>query len=155
MASGRSIRFKISTLLILPLVSLVGLWGFAVSITSGEALNILKVNNMWTGVITHADFLVYSIQQERLVSAEVVAGTAPDPAALAAARGKVDEVKQRLVTNGWSADSRRVLTDEMESRLRNLLAAADKLPEIRRQVDSRALTPTSLITEYSGVADAA
>jgi signal transduction histidine kinase len=155
MASGRSIRFKISTLLVLPLVSLVGLWGFAASTTSGEALNLLKVDTMWSGVITHADFLVYSIGQERLASAEVIAGTATDPATLAAARGKVDEVKKRLVDQGLSESTQSALSPEMKARLKDVISAADRLPEIRTQVDSRTLTPTGLITQYSAVSDAA
>ncbi|MEU8150023.1 nitrate- and nitrite sensing domain-containing protein [Nonomuraea sp. NPDC048901] len=154
MASGRSIRFKISTLLVLPLVSLVGLWGFAASTTSGEAMGLLKVDTIWSGVINHADFLVYTIEQERLAAAEVISGGVADPAQLAATRGKVDEVKKRLSDGGLSETTQAALTPEMRGRLKDVFTAVDRLPEIRKKVDSRQLTPGTLITEYSAVSDA-
>jgi signal transduction histidine kinase len=154
MASGRSIRFKISTLLVLPLVSLVGLWGFAASTTSGEALNLLKVDTIWTGVISHADFLVYTLEQERLASAEAISGSVTDPAALATTRAKVDVVKKRLSDGGLSEKTQAALTPEMQGRLKEVFAAVERLPEIRKQVDNRRLSPGGLVTEYSSVSDA-
>ncbi|MEU7862711.1 nitrate- and nitrite sensing domain-containing protein [Nonomuraea sp. NPDC049141] len=154
MASGRSIRFKISTLLVLPLVSLVGLWGFAASTTSGEALNLLKVDTIWNGVISHADFLVYTLEQERLASAEVISGNVTDPAALSTTRAKVDEVKKRLSDNGLTEKTQAALTPEMQGRLKEVFATVERLPEIRKQVDNRRLSPGGLVTEYSSISDA-
>ncbi|MEU8250064.1 ATP-binding protein [Nonomuraea sp. NPDC048916] len=154
MASGRSIRFKILTLLIVPLVSLIALWGFAASITSGEALNLLKVQTIWTGVVNDADALVSQLQTERLASAERIAGTAPDATALAASRAKADQIRQRLSASALSEDTQAALTAEMKGRLKEALAAIERLPEIRRQVDTGRLTPGTLITEYATIPDA-
>ncbi|MGN9788041.1 nitrate- and nitrite sensing domain-containing protein [Nonomuraea sp. ZG12] len=153
MASGRSIRFKISTLLVIPLISLVVLWGFAASTTSKEALSLLKVEAIWRGVIDHTETLTLRLQEERLASAELIGG-ATDAAALAAARGRVDEAEKTLTAQAKSDSTQSALTPEMRTQLTAMLKAVDRLPEIRRQADSGQLTPHTLITEYATIPDA-
>src|SRR5690606_9151889 len=153
MASGRSIRFKISTLLVIPLVSLVALWGFAASTTSREALNLLKVEAFWTGIVDHTDFLVVNLQAERLASAELLAGAVTDTKKLTDARAKVDEVRARLRTEGLADDTQAALNDDMKARFGEVLTAVDRLPQIRAKVDERSLTPHDLIDEYAVIPD--
>ncbi|AQZ67539.1 sensor-like histidine kinase [[Actinomadura] parvosata subsp. kistnae] len=153
MASGRSIRFKISTLLVIPLISLIALWGFAASTTSGEALNLLKVETIWTDVINNADGLVGNLQTERLASAERLAGTASDPDALAKARAKVDNNNKTLRQRAMGEDAQSALTEDMRAQLQTVFEAIDRLPDIRRKVDDRRLTPGGLVEEYAKISD--
>ncbi|GAA2901698.1 nitrate- and nitrite sensing domain-containing protein [Nonomuraea rubra] len=153
MASGRSIRFKISTLLVIPLISLIALWGFAASTTSGEALNLLKVETIWTDVINHTDGLVGNLQTERLASAQRLAGTSGDPDALAKARAKVDNNNKTLRQRALGEDAQSALTDDMKTQLQTVFEAIDRLPDIRRKVDDRQLTPGGLVTEYAKISD--
>ncbi|MCK2214468.1 nitrate- and nitrite sensing domain-containing protein [Actinomadura sp. ATCC 31491] len=153
MASGRSIRFKISTLLVIPLISLVALWGFAASTTSGEALNLLKVETIWTGVINNADGLVGNLQTERLASAERIGNNVTDPGALAEARAKVDASRKRLTQTASAEDVQAALTPDMKNQLQTVFAAIDRIPDIRRKVDERRLTPGSLVTEFARISD--
>ncbi|WP_171075356.1 nitrate- and nitrite sensing domain-containing protein [Nonomuraea basaltis] len=153
MASGRSIRFKISTLLVIPLISLIALWGFAASTTSGEALNLLKVETIWTGVINNADGMVGNLQAERQASAERIAGNITDPDALAKSRAKVDANRKKLSEQALSEDTQSALTTDMKNQLQAVFAAADRLPDIRRKVDERRLTPGSLVSEYAKISD--
>ncbi|HEX4814827.1 MAG TPA: nitrate- and nitrite sensing domain-containing protein [Nonomuraea sp.] len=153
MASGRSIRFKISTLLVIPLISLVALWGFAAATTSGEAINLLKVETIWTGVINHTDGLVGNLQIERLASAERIAGKVTDSGALAAARAKVDANRKHLTERALSAETQSALTPDMKNQLQAVFAAIDRLPDIRRKVDQRRLTAGGLVTEYAKISD--
>ncbi|GAA2376769.1 sensor histidine kinase [Nonomuraea africana] len=154
MASGRSIRFKIATLLVVPLVSLVALWGFAASTTAGEAFNLLKVDTIWSGVINDADILVYNLQQERLASAERMAGGATARGALAAARANTDKVRRSLTRSANSDDTQAVLTHDMQAQLRVAFAQADRLGEIRRLVDEGRQTPSRLVADYAAISDA-
>ncbi|MFC5822345.1 nitrate- and nitrite sensing domain-containing protein [Nonomuraea insulae] len=153
MASGRSIRFKISTLLVIPLISLIALWGFAASTTSGEALNLLKVETIWTGIINNADGLVGNLQAERLASAERIAGTATDTDALAQARAKVDGNNKKLRQQAAAEDTQAALTPDMKTQLQTVFATIDRLPDIRGKVDERRLTPGGLVTEYAKISD--
>ncbi|MGA4995530.1 nitrate- and nitrite sensing domain-containing protein [Nonomuraea bangladeshensis] len=153
MASGRSIRFKISTLLVIPLVSLVALWGFAASTTAGEALNLLKVETIWTGVINHSDGLIGNLQKERLASAERLGNNVTDPDALAESRAKVDASRKRLTQSAATEDVQAALTPDMKNQLQTVFSAIDRIPDIRRKVDERRLTPGSLVTEYAKISD--
>nr|WP_055504455.1 ATP-binding protein [Nonomuraea pusilla] len=153
MASGRSIRFKIATLLVTPLISLVALWGFAASTTSGEAMNLLKVETIWSDVINNSDALVAELQNERLASAEQIAGTAADPSALANARAKVDRIRKILTVSANGERAQSVLNADMKSQLQEVFAAVERLPEIRHKVDARRLTPATLIEEYASIAE--
>ncbi|MEV4805105.1 nitrate- and nitrite sensing domain-containing protein [Nonomuraea sp. NPDC049421] len=153
MASGRSIRFKISTLLVIPLISLVALWGFAASTTSGEALNLLKVETIWTGVINNADRLVSELQTERLASAERLAGTGGDEDTIAEARAKVDEAGKLLRQAAMSEDTQSALTQDMKTQLGTVFETIDRLPDIRRKLDERRLTSSTLVTEYARISD--
>ncbi|MBF8193379.1 sensor histidine kinase [Nonomuraea sp. K274] len=153
MASGRSIRFKISTLLVVPLASLIALWGFAASTTSGEALNLLKVETIWRGVINHTDRLVANLQIERLASAERIARASGDPDALAKARAEVDTNEKTLRDSALSDDTQSALTQDMKTQLQAVFAAIDQLPDIRGKVDERRLAPGALVTEYAKISD--
>ncbi|MBB6346479.1 signal transduction histidine kinase [Nonomuraea muscovyensis] len=154
MASGRSIRFKIATLLVIPLVSLVALWGFAASSTFGDAFNLLRAQTIWTGVINYADGLVGNLQGERLASAERLGGAVRDPAPLAAARAKTDRVRTKLTESAGMESVQSAMTAEMNDRLADAFEAIDRLPDIRRQVDSGKMTAADLVTEYSAISDA-
>ncbi|WP_219498893.1 sensor histidine kinase [Nonomuraea ceibae] len=154
MASGRSIRFKISTLLIIPLISLVALWGFAASTTSREALNLLKVETFWNGIINHADTLIVQLQAERLASAELMSGVTTDTRKLADIRATSDEVRKRLKDSALAEDTQESLTEDMKVQLQAALKAVDGLSEIRRQVDERALSPHDLVNRYAAIPDA-
>ncbi|MEV1168677.1 nitrate- and nitrite sensing domain-containing protein [Nonomuraea sp. NPDC049784] len=153
MASGRSIRFKISTLLVIPLISLIALWGFAASTTLGEALSLLKVETIWTGVINHADGLISNLQAERLASAEQLAGTVTAPDALSKARTKVDNSRKTLREQSMAQDTQSALTQDMKTQLQTVFEAINRIPDIRHKVDDRKLTPGTLVTEYAKISD--
>ncbi|WP_084955631.1 nitrate- and nitrite sensing domain-containing protein [Thermoactinospora rubra] len=153
MAAGRSIRSKIIVLLALPLASLVVLWGYAASHTTHDAANLLRVDTIWRGVVDHADLLVARVQQERLAAAERLAG-ADDPVKVGRTRAAVDEASKALTDSATSDDTQSALNAEMKRQLQAVFAAAARLPEIRRQVDRGALTPSRLVEEYATVSDA-
>ncbi|TDD52559.1 sensor histidine kinase [Nonomuraea terrae] len=153
MASGRSIRFKISTLLVIPLVSLIGLWGFAASTTLGDALNLFKVDAIWTGVIDPSEDLVTNLQAERLASAEQIAGAPDEAETLARTRASVDATGKTLRQHAESEDTRAALTPDMRKQLQTVLEAVDRLPDIRAKVDDREFTPGDLVTEYAKITD--
>ncbi|MGW4794566.1 nitrate- and nitrite sensing domain-containing protein, partial [Nonomuraea sp. NPDC004297] len=141
------------TLLVIPLVSLITLWGFAASTTSGEALNLLKVETIWTGIINNADGLVGNLQTERLISAQLIAGTSKDEDALAKARAKVDNNNRTLRQRGMAEDTQSALSQDARTQLQTVFETIDRLTDIRRKVDNRQLTPGNLVTEYARISD--
>ncbi|WP_030456331.1 nitrate- and nitrite sensing domain-containing protein, partial [Herbidospora cretacea] len=145
MASSRSIRFKISTLLIIPLVSLVGLWGFAAVITTGESLDLLKVERLYDGLRRPGDTLVLALQREHLLSAEYAAtGTRQAFDTLVEQRLVTDQARKSLRRAAASADVQEALTPAMAGRFSDVMAAVDELDDLRNDIDTKAVGLTAL-----------
>src|SRR5690348_2360144 len=68
----RSIRRRIAYLLVIPLISLIGLWGFSASVTLGAALNKFKVATVYDNIGKPGSYLDMQLQTERTLSALVV-----------------------------------------------------------------------------------
>ncbi|GAA0934615.1 sensor histidine kinase [Nonomuraea longicatena] len=153
MASGRSIRFKISALLVIPLVSLVALWGFAAGTTSTQAMKLLEVESLWRNVVDNADRLVSALQRERLASAAHLAKSAEDPSALAASRADTDKARKIFAERSASEEAVEVLDAGMDAQLKETLSVLTGLAETRRRVDDGELKPTELVTAYTAISD--
>ncbi|WP_066360589.1 sensor histidine kinase [Herbidospora mongoliensis] len=145
MASSRSIRFKISTLLIIPLVSLVGLWGFAAAITTGDSLDLLKVESLYDGIGRPGDTLVLGLQREHLLSAEYVAtGTRDAFDRLVEQRLATDTARKDLRALSRVPDVQNALTPAMKGRYSDVMAAVEELDDLRNDIDTRAVALTGL-----------
>ena len=60
----KSIKFKILTLVLVPLVSLIGIWAFAATVTIQNGLDLLKVKSFFENGIVPTRALMHEIQQE-------------------------------------------------------------------------------------------
>ena len=97
MATSRSIRFKISALLIVPLVTLVSLWALATSITTRESMDLLKIRTLYEYISKPGQDLNVALQREHLLSAEYMAAhTLQARTALESQRGIVGRLRQTL-----------------------------------------------------------
>jgi hypothetical protein len=70
MTSSRSVRFKISALLVIPLLSLGALWAFGASVTLRESANLLTVASLYADIGKPGDELAIALQREHVLSAE-------------------------------------------------------------------------------------
>jgi hypothetical protein len=86
---GRPIALKLLALLLVPLLSLAGLWAFAASLTGVDGLRLLAINDLAANVATPSEQVNIELQNERLVSVEfLVTGRGAD--AVAEQRRKTD-----------------------------------------------------------------
>ncbi|MEU4231332.1 nitrate- and nitrite sensing domain-containing protein [Nonomuraea sp. NPDC026600] len=146
---GRPIAIKLLILLIVPLTSLVGLWAFAATLTGGDGLRLLEINELVTNLADPSEQINVELQSERLASVEF----------LVTKRGADQLAMQRTRTNEAVADFRRRAGEQnvssgMANQLRALYDRLDQLPEIRRQVDGSNPAPLDVIDGYSQIADA-
>ncbi|MFE3449717.1 nitrate- and nitrite sensing domain-containing protein [Nonomuraea sp. NPDC059194] len=135
-------------------MSLVALWGFAASTTAGEALNLLKVDTVWGGVINGADTMVFNLQRERLATAERLARTVTGATTLATARTETDKARRQFVKSANSDDTQSALSPDMKAQLRVVIAQIDRLDDIRRLADEGLMAPSRLVTDYAAISDA-
>lgn len=62
---GKSIRRKIVALLLVPLVSLTAIWGFATVLTGREAARLFQVTDVQQDIAYPAEDAIRVLQQER------------------------------------------------------------------------------------------
>ncbi|MFD1541686.1 sensor histidine kinase [Nonomuraea guangzhouensis] len=146
---GRPIAIKLLVLLIVPLTSLVGLWAFAATLTGGDGLRLLAINELVTNLADPSEQINVELQSERLASIEF----------LVTRRGADQLARQRVRTDEAVADFRGRAAEQdvssgMANQLRALYDRLDQLPGIRRQVDGASPTPLDVIDGYSEIADA-
>ncbi|MEU7137398.1 nitrate- and nitrite sensing domain-containing protein [Streptomyces sp. NPDC046261] len=147
---GKSIRRKIVALLLVPLVSLTGLWVFATVITGNEAVRLLSVADIMRKVGYPADDMVRSLQQERRQTLVYLA----DPRrsdALAQLR------ERQRVTDHTVADFRARFHDgvrdevatEAANRFHAIEKSLDGIEGLRRKVEDNTLTRYTALQAYN------
>ncbi|HUR04969.1 MAG TPA: nitrate- and nitrite sensing domain-containing protein [Nonomuraea sp.] len=146
---GRPIAIKLLILLIVPLTSLVGLWAFAATLTGGDGLRLLQINELVTNLADPSEQINVELQSERLASIEF----------LVTKRGAKQLAMQRTRTDKAVADFRKRAGEQdvssgMANQLRALYDRLDQLPDIRRKVDGSNPAPLDVIDGYSQIADA-
>jgi signal transduction histidine kinase len=150
----RSIKFKILTLVLVPLVSLVGIWAFAATITIQSGLDLIRVQTIYDSLIAPAGNVASEIQRERYASLVYLGSNPTDRSDLDAQRAKTDQARavleQKALANGVEN-----ATDTMiYQRVTDLITVTQRLPDIRARVDARSFTRLLTLDAYRLMSDA-
>ncbi|NUP66608.1 MAG: sensor [Nonomuraea sp.] len=123
---------KIIGLLLVPLTSMVVLWGVITAVTAGESLELRQYKTLWTNLRLPAYKLISELQHERLASAKLL----------------------RRVITSKDVTAQRTRTDTAEAAFRTLSSnSKDRSEEIRTQVDA-VYTQLSRLDAIRGEIDA-
>ncbi|MFF4621907.1 sensor histidine kinase [Nonomuraea jabiensis] len=145
MSSPPPIRTKLLRILLLPLVSMVALWGFIAYSSVEEIVTVSQAQDRWEGIGSPVLQLIVELQRERQLSAEAVRGTGSyEPLA-----------EQRRVTDGKAKRLREVISaldvgaadGETPVQVQALLQALDGLQSLRDSADGGVLAPPLTIIE--------
>ncbi|MFC4058502.1 nitrate- and nitrite sensing domain-containing protein [Planomonospora corallina] len=154
MASSRSIRFKVSVLLAVPLVSLVALWGLATLTTSEEVITRLNVGTLSDGVIKPGNVLLNNLQREHLLSAEYLAtGAEVDRLTLLGQRKVTDQARDRFREESATDSVRSLLTPQMTALLDRMTAHLGRFDAVRAKIDSGRIGIVELTEEFAVMPD--
>ena len=122
MASRKSIRFKVSVLLAIPLTSLVALWAFAATVTVGDSMKLLTIGTLYDSVGKPGSDLSRSVQREHLLSAEYLASRSDaDRDTLAGQRTVTDQARARFQQEAGGTSAQSAMTPEMKLRFGELV----------------------------------
>ncbi|WP_436758794.1 sensor histidine kinase [Streptosporangium sp. V21-05] len=155
MAASRSIRFKVSVLLVIPLASLVALWGFATVVTVGDSVSLLSVGTLYDTVAKPAGDLGAAVQREHILSAEYLATRSDaDRDTLAGQRSVTDQARTRLRQQTSGDTAQGAMSEEMRTRHDELMRQVGALDMIRARVDSGRIGPVGLSEEFARLPDA-
>ncbi|MGA4995579.1 nitrate- and nitrite sensing domain-containing protein [Nonomuraea bangladeshensis] len=147
---GRPIAVKLLVLLLVPLLSLAGLWAFAAGLTGGDGLRLLAISELATNVALPSERAAAELQKERLASIEFMVGDLP----LSKVTEQRTRTDQAVATFRSSARPMRDLSPEMATQLNVVFGKLDQLSETRRGVDARTRAPLDVINGYSTTVDA-
>ncbi|MBB2908885.1 signal transduction histidine kinase [Streptosporangium becharense] len=155
MASSRSIRFKLSMLLAIPLTSLVAIWGFATVVTVGDSLSLLTVDRLYRSIGAAAADLSTALQREHVLSAEYLATRSrADRDTLAGQRVVSDQARTRLRRQTSADDVQSSMSAEMRARYAELMKHVDAIGTVRAKVDEGRIGPVGLSQEFALVPEA-
>ncbi|MFI1368577.1 nitrate- and nitrite sensing domain-containing protein [Streptomyces griseochromogenes] len=152
---GKSIRRKIVALLLVPLVSLTAVWGFATVLTGREVTRLFHVTDVVQNIGYPADDTVRVLQEERRQTLVYLADprAADALSALHRTRAATDRAVAKIRKNAQDHD---VLDDMDESdteRLTAALDAFDGLDSLRRSVEERTVSRAQALGLYDRLVD--
>ncbi|MET9432371.1 nitrate- and nitrite sensing domain-containing protein [Streptomyces sp. NPDC003036] len=152
---GKSIRRKIVALLLVPLVSLTGLWGFATLLTGREADQLLDVGYIVEKVGYPLEDTVRVIQQERRQTLVYLADPRASDAlpTLRREQAATDRTIARIRANAADSGVIDALQPQAARRLSALLQAFDGLSGLRRSVENRAVGRMQALEFYNRLVD--
>jgi anti-sigma regulatory factor (Ser/Thr protein kinase) len=152
---GKSIRRKIVALLLVPLISLTALWGFATFLTGREAGHLLSAGTLVEKVGHPLEDTVRAIQSERRQTLVFLA----DPRAsnalplLQRQRAATDRVLSGVKDSARQEDIREALSSDDDTQLNSILGTVEGLGALRESVDRRTIDRSKAMEFYGRLID--
>ncbi|MFJ1592421.1 nitrate- and nitrite sensing domain-containing protein [Kitasatospora albolonga] len=154
---GKSIRRKIVALLLVPLVSLTGLWVLATYVTGRQASELMTAGSIVEKVGGPLEETVRAVQAERRQTLVYLADPRASDAlpVLLRQRADTDRVVAEVRDSARRNDVREELTPEARTRLDAILSAVDGLGSLRESVERRTIGRAKALDFYNGLVDPA
>ncbi|MET8359035.1 nitrate- and nitrite sensing domain-containing protein [Micromonospora sp. NPDC005171] len=134
---------------------LVTLWSYAAYVSSQDALDLLRVRALADTLGQPIDRLILSLQTERRVTAETIAGAGQTTPALDAARRGTDRAAAEIREFAEGRDLRLLSAGTVRDRAGELVRRLDGLGTTRSRVDTGRLDQVATISGYDEVIDVA
>ncbi|WP_189268076.1 sensor histidine kinase [Streptomyces fuscichromogenes] len=152
---GKSIRRKIVALLLVPLVSLTAVWGFAAVLTGREVTHMFQVSSIVEDLGYPTEDAVRALQQERRQTLVYLADPRASDAltALNRTRAATDETVAELRRNAGKQNVRDGLGADDGERLTAELDALDGIDPLRRSVEQGTVDRGQALALYDAVVD--
>ncbi|MFF2540721.1 sensor histidine kinase [Streptomyces cyaneofuscatus] len=154
---GKSIRRKIVALLLVPLVSLTGLWVLATYVTGRQASELMSVSTTVDKVAGPLEEAVRVVQAERRQTLVFLADPRASDALplLLSQRADTDRIVAEVRDSAQQNDVREALDAEARTRLDAILSAVDGLDSLRESVEKRTIGRAKALDFYNGLVDPA
>ncbi|MGH3310677.1 MAG: sensor histidine kinase [Streptomyces sp.] len=151
----KSVRAKIVSLLMVPVVSLMALWGFATVTTAQNVSDLTRFKEVNATLLAPVGAYVTAVQAERSAAARYLAH--PDPSRLDTlnTRGKATDAAAADLRRGVGASSTdtAALSPELPARTDRLMDSAGKLSSLRKRITGEKTSPDDAYTAYTGTID--
>jgi signal transduction histidine kinase len=152
----RSIRLRIILLVAIPILSLIGLYAFAATITASDAINLARAKALKADTGTPTGNLESAIDAERLLAVIYLAAPAPQNlAALKAQEQKTDKADTAFRAAMTSSATLGDAGPAEKQAIAVLVKQVERIPQIRSDVASQSITRPEVINAYGDVISAA
>jgi signal transduction histidine kinase len=149
---SRPIRVFLISMVAVPLVSLLALYGFAASITISNAISDREYNESATALTSGVRGLIIGLPQERVQSyLWLIGGGTATKTSMLRARKQVDQGIPG-VRNALNAQQGRLST-QARSALNTVITELGQLGTTRAAIDSGAMSPTAAFGAYDTIID--
>ncbi|MFI6521757.1 nitrate- and nitrite sensing domain-containing protein [Spirillospora sp. NPDC050679] len=150
-----SIRSRITLLVLVPLLSLAGLWAFVTVTSYGDAAQLLNSREFQQKSVLPTQRLIGELQKERRLSVwRLGADPSADRGVLNAQRQSTDEARAAVERHSRDAGLRDAVLPSVRARIEALVARLNALESVRRTVDDHTAERQRALAEYSGMIDA-
>ncbi|MFG2348499.1 nitrate- and nitrite sensing domain-containing protein [Streptomyces phaeochromogenes] len=148
---GKSIRRKIVALLLVPLVSLTGIWGFATVLTGREVNQLFDTTFIVQEIGYPTEDVISVLQDERRQTLVYLADPRASEARadLRRTRTATDEVVSKIRRNAKDGDLRDEMGAETTERLTAILDAFDGVGPLRQSVEDGTVTRLQALDLYN------
>ncbi|MFC4611023.1 nitrate- and nitrite sensing domain-containing protein [Streptomyces maoxianensis] len=152
---GKSIRRKIVALLLVPLVSLTALWGFATVLTGREADQLLDVSSVVEKVGYPVADALGVVQKERRQTLIYLADRRASDAlpVLRRQREATDKAVAKITANMEKSGVRDDMQPDTAQELRSLIEGLDGLGALRRSVEMGTISRNQALDFYNRIVD--
>ncbi|WP_283138155.1 sensor histidine kinase [Rhizohabitans arisaemae] len=153
-ARSRTIRFRLYSVLLIPSLTLIALWGYVSGYLIGDVFELLRASALHTTYAAPSTDLALQLQRERLTSSVYLSVRTSGNGELTEQRGKTDQSLNtfRQQINSLEAET---LTDSViVPRLARINEELGKLQQIRDGVDAGRSSRLDAITGYNRILDA-
>ncbi|WP_328745518.1 nitrate- and nitrite sensing domain-containing protein [Streptomyces sp. NBC_00285] len=152
---GKSIRRKIVALLLVPLLSLIAVWGFTTVLTGREVARLFQVSTITEKLGYPTEDAVRVLQQERRQTLVYLADPRASDAlsALRTTRNASDDAIAKFRTNAHDPDVRDGLDQDDDDRLTAVLDAFAGIDSLRRSVEEGTVSRLQALDQYNRLVD--
>lgn len=152
----RSVRAKIVAVLMVPIISLMALWGFATVTTVQNVSELQQLKEVNDTLLSPINEFVTAVQAERVAAAEYLVDPEAGQDALAEAGRNTAEAVATLHRGVASSSTDAAgLDPRLPSRIESMVDAADRVATITERVDATSVSWLAAYTAYTEVIDTA
>src|SRR5580692_4968511 len=149
----RSIRLRVGILIVVPVLCLIGLYGFAASITLGSALTQAHTKTLHNDLLNPVSSFQAALAQERHLA--LLSLAAPTSTQFASAVGMQENNTRKALDALRAAIASPAVADNATAGERQaitgLLSAAATLPALRGNVAAGAIATTTALADYDAI----
>jgi signal transduction histidine kinase len=146
----RSIRLRIFLLVAIPILSLIGIYAFAATITASNAINLSQSRTVFNTISLPSGLLESALDSERVYAVVYLA----DPAPLSRAVLRVQEQKTDRSIAAFKAAANAAASSESAAEKQafaTMFADLARLPALRSQIAAQAISRSRVISAYGSM----